>query len=173
MKRLMIGLVFCFACSYVSAQTSNFINVRGELNGKPWTYKLPITPDQLEATKTKLTYVSRGDLGAWDFVKADLTLDNNYHDLVLTNAMPTNASIAVVRFNLKCDTAEMELRLRKKGITGGVNSRRWSNQDTTAFSLFPVIEIEVDEMRTMQYLATTNGAWTTLKVAVIGYFTTD
>ncbi len=118
-----------------------------------------------------LTYISRGDLSDWDVVKADLTLDDTFNDLTLTN-VPNGSASAVIIVNANIDTETMEIKFRKKGHTGTVNVRKWMPQYTNQVLQHELV-VGVDTNSTIQYQASTNGTWSVLKIVAVGYNTAN
>jgi len=129
-----------------------------------------MSQDDVATMKEKLKYVSRGDLGAWDFVKPDFTTDGTWRDLPLTNEVPDGTESVYVRLNVQAGGAAMVAKFREKGTTGGVNERRPTTPNGQ--NNFPDFIIDVDANRTIQYNLSA-GTWTSLKFAVLGYYTPD
>lgn len=128
-----------------------------------------VSESDITKYESNQTYVSLGDLGGWDVLKAGLTLDNSFNDLILTN-VPNGAASVVIIVNTKIDTETMEMRFRKKGHTGTINVRRWMPEYTNQI-LQREFVVSVDTNSTIQYRFSTNGTWNVVKIVAVGYNT--
>jgi len=121
-------------------------------------------------SKTKLRYVSRGDLGSWDFIKSDFTRDGTWRTLSLTNEVPAGVSQVYMRVNLQAGGAGLDSKFRKEGVTGAVNNHQPLTEN--GVNIFTAFTMNVSTNREIEYLFDT-GTWDTIRIAVLGYYTAD
>jgi hypothetical protein len=70
---------------------------------------------------TQHSFIDRGDPAAYDFTKANLTLDGYYHDLDLSAIVPAEARAVLLRTRIRSTTVNAYIRLKKKGNVNDYN----------------------------------------------------
>jgi len=114
-------------------------------------------------------YVNRGDPAAYDYVKTDLTLDGAWHTLDLSSLVPKGAAAVFLVGHLEGAAIDWGIKFKKNGQTndvnhGGMETIR-ANIERHRSSI-----VSLDSDRKIEYRAD-NQAWTTLNLAVRGWWT--
>jgi len=114
-------------------------------------------------------YVDRGDPSSYDYAKEDLTIDGAWHDMDLSGIVPAGAKAVFIIGHLQGNGADWTIMFRKKGNVnevnhGGMETLR-ANVERHRSSI-----IALDTNRVIQYKVD-NQAWTTLDLAVRGWWT--
>ena len=76
-----------------------------------------------DSTPTTFNFglIDRGDPSAYDFAKADLTLDDNWHDMDLSSIVPVGAKAVLIRTAINHTTALSGVQYRKNGNANVIN----------------------------------------------------
>ncbi len=113
-------------------------------------------------------YVDRGDAATFDFTAADLTIDDDWHDLDLSTVIPSGSTAVHLRHFVQSNNISARIRFRKKGHTGFANIADSQIQASTR--PFPDDKIiGLDEDRFIQYRVF-NTMYTNIFITVAGWF---
>lgn len=113
--------------------------------------------------------VDAGELSGTDFDKTDLTIDGNFHDLVLPDKVPLNAKKVELRISYRADVAGVYINLRKKGYASGFNSVYLYTQAVSR-TVDTHKKIAPDNNRTITYKVYSTGVtWAEINITVIGW----
>lgn len=114
-------------------------------------------------------YVDRGDPAAYDYAKTDLTTDGAWHDLDLSLLVPAGAKAVLFVGHVEGNGVDWAIMFRKKGNTNEINH---GGMETVRAGVerCRLIVCSIDTNRVLQYKAD-NKAWTTLDLAVRGWWT--
>ena len=139
--------------------------VQGNLNTHTTEESNPhsVTAEQVGAIK----YVDRGDPASWDFTINDLTADQTWRDLDLSDIVPDDVELIHLRVRLRVPSLAA-IYFRKKGNAGGINTIVAKVQVANVYydgGGFVVC----DPDKIVQYLAS-NVPWTVIDIAVRGWF---
>jgi len=114
-------------------------------------------------------YTDRGDPASYDFDKDDLTKDAAWHDLDLSTIVPSIARAVFIIGHLEGNAVDWEIRFRKKGNTNDVvHSGMETIRANVERHRSSIVAIGSDQ--TIQYKVD-NEAWTTLDLAIKGWWT--
>lgn len=116
-----------------------------------------------------VNYVDRGDPAAVDFAVGALTTDGAWHDLDLSSIVPASAKAVILRAAIEDDAASSAFAFRKNGNSNAINIARQTTQVSGVTIHIPPTIVPVDANRVVEYLAT-NTTWTTINIAVCGWF---
>ena len=114
-------------------------------------------------------YVDRGDPAAYDYAKTDLTLDGAWHDLNLSALVAIGAKAVFIIGHVLGAGAEWAIIFRKKGNTNEINHGGMQTLRANVTRHRSSI-VALDSDRVIQYKAD-NQAWTTLDLAIRGWWT--
>ena len=116
-----------------------------------------------------VNYVDRGDPAAVDFAVGALTTDGAWHDLDLSSIVPASAKAVIIRAQIEDNAAGSIFAIRKNGNSNIVNNARQVTQVADVpIHITPTI-VPVDTNRVIEYFAS-NTTWTTINIAVCGWF---
>ena len=116
-----------------------------------------------------VNYVDRGDPAAADFAVGALTTDGAWHDLDLSSIVPASAKAVIIRAQIEDNAAGSIFAIRKNGNSNIVNNARQVTQVAdVSIHITPTI-VPVDTNRVIEYFAS-NTTWTTINIAVCGWF---
>ena len=114
-------------------------------------------------------FVDRGDPAAYDFAKEDLTIDGAWHELDLSAIVPDVARAVFIIGHVEGNAVDWKIRFRKKGNTNDINH---GGMETLRANVTrhrsSIVAIGSDQI--IEYKAD-NQAWTTLSLAVRGWWT--
>lgn len=110
----------------------------------------------------------RGDPAAYDWVVANFTRDNNWHDLDLSGIVPDKAKFVLFNIEIAQVATGKTFWLRKNG---NVNTKNVSQLRTQAVGLTLVGDVVTpcDANRKVEYRADT-GTWLVINVTVKGWW---
>lgn len=114
------------------------------------------------------TYVNRGDPAASDFVKADLTTDDNWHDLDFSTIIPAGAIAVNLQLVILASTTQRYFILRKKGNSNAYAAPTVRTQVANGVNDACFV-VSLDSNRKCQYKAS-NIVWTVIAISVLGWF---
>lgn len=112
-------------------------------------------------------WIDRGDIGAYDFVKAGLTIDGNWHDMDLASIIGAARGLVCIRLELINATPQSSLEFRTKGYTGTYN-QRITYVHVANITNEQDVWVYTDASGVIQYKAT-NNVWVATNVLVRGY----
>jgi hypothetical protein len=112
-------------------------------------------------------FVDRGDPSDYDFDKTDLTGDDSWYDLDLSEIIPANAKAVVLTVRLKHGDSQNYILIRKNGNSEAIN----------IFSLFTVANVTMtgcpitalDSNRKIEYRLSA-ADFTSIFITVTGWF---
>lgn len=116
----------------------------------------------------KKGFEDRGDPSVADFTQATLTADGNWHDLDLSNIIPSRAKSVLLVCTIMDETANNTLYLRKKGNVNILNIINFTTQVANVFFRGDGI-VACDKDRKIQYWLTAV-PWTEIKITVKGWW---
>jgi hypothetical protein len=122
----------------------------------------------LANAKNYQKYVDRGDPSANDFLLANFTTDEVWHDLDLSSIVPNGAKAVHFRSVLKGNTAGARLVLRKKGNANSYNVSTACIQVANV-EYYGDLIVSCDSNRKIQYWAQ-NITWSAITLTVRGWF---
>lgn len=114
-------------------------------------------------------YVDRGDPASYDYAKTDLTIDGAWHDLDLKAIVPAGAKAVLIVGHVEGNAVDWTIKFRKKGNTNEVNHGGMETLRAQVERCRMMI-CSIDANRVLEYNAD-NQAWTTLDLAVRGWWT--
>lgn len=82
---------------------------------------LMIAADSAMPNMTVGCHIDRGDPADHDFFADDLIIDNDWHDLNLSNIIPQDTKFVLIRCKLQTNLIGKKVYLRKKGNVNGIN----------------------------------------------------
>ena len=150
----------------LNAAEKNAYRIRANKIGYMSGYNLFIR----EAMKGLVSmYVDRGDPASYDYAKTDLTIDGAWHDLDLSLLVPAGAAAVIIMGHVEGNAEDWKIEFREKGNTNEINHGGMETIRANVTRHRSSI-VAVDANRVIQYKAD-NQAWTTLNLAVRGWWT--
>lgn len=123
-----------------------------------------------EAMKGKIQmFVDRGDPASYDYTLVSLTTDGSWHDLDLSSIVPAGAKAVLLVGHVEGAGTDWAIFVRKKGQTNEINHGEMETLRANVERCRLMI-CAIDVNRIIQYKAD-NQAWTTLDLAVRGWWT--
>lgn len=113
-------------------------------------------------------FISRGDASDIDWNASDFTTNGAWHDLDCSSIVPAGIRAILARVVVKTAGSGNVLAIRKNGFTNQVNYFRVITQVANV-NLEVTAILECDSDRVVEYWAT-NVSWTTLNVAIRGWW---
>jgi hypothetical protein len=120
------------------------------------------------AADTQHSFVNRGDPAAADFVTANFTADNAWHDLDLSTIIPTGVSAVLLYCTIIVTASNRVLQFRKKGNVNTFAVSKFTTQAAGVATSGNLI-VSVDTNGFIQYYASAV-AWTTINATVLGWW---
>lgn len=120
------------------------------------------------AADTQPSFVDRGDPAAYDWTKAALTTDDDWHDLDCSLIVPAGVKAILFRTLISCGVYGSNLDLRKKGNTNVYNAGSSSVQTDNTWSKADMI-IACDINRKVEYKAS-DEVWGDILILIAGWW---
>ena len=114
-------------------------------------------------------FVSRGGTDGWDFEKADLLINDLWHDMDLSAIIPENAVAVQLRVEFRNTAANRYVTFREKGIGDEYCIYKKMTQVGDVYKhLYPMLH--VDGNRKIEYKVDSGNGWSYINIVVLAWF---
>lgn len=120
------------------------------------------------AQTAAVKFVARADPGAYDFDQDDLTVDNDWNDLDLSNIVTAGAAVVILRVRLQATSTGKHFDMRGYESLGTWTTMRMYSVEATRIHSQTVF-LPLDSARVVQY-NTNNTTFTYIWGVVAGWF---
>ncbi|MBW8042582.1 MAG: hypothetical protein FVQ85_21665 [Planctomycetes bacterium] len=116
-----------------------------------------------------LTYTDRGDLGSFDKVLADLTMDSTYYDWDISAICPAGTVLVGFRVWLRTDLSAVSFSIRSNGNSNVINIFQ---AVTSVGSVIVSADgwVAPDSDRKVEYIGVGGYTYTVCNVLIFGWF---